>query len=261
MNDYKFLLTPHTGFVKGLCETLSNDFAIDDESDSDLGQTDIHLLSSAHLNIISDPSILAAKLKGLLMLMNGALNVLHGFERYTIWGPLSVSASEGVNFSEISEFKSMNVMQINPFDFHNVQQPHARADNFSRLINLSSKYEPLRVVLGMCALGYDWVNLYRLWETIKEYVYDRYDRGLLNIESTDKNKKYKREGVISMAFNIDANEIKRFTGTANSFELLGYLSRHGKGNAGGALKNPMTRFEASFLVQDAARKFCKLFLM
>ncbi|WP_447881734.1 hypothetical protein [Serratia fonticola] len=261
MYNYNFLLTPHTGFVKGLCGVWSNDFSINDDSDSDLGQTDIHILSSPHLNIISDSNELASKLKGLLMLMNGALSVLHGFERYKSYGPLSVSGSDGINYSKISGFKSMNVTQINPFDFHGIQQPHPRADNLSRLINLSSKYEPLRVVLGMCALGDDWVNLYRLWETIREYVYDRYEKGTLTIPGINKNKKHQRDKIISMAFNIDEKEISRFTGTANSFELLGYLARHGKGSPRGMLKNPMARVDASIFVHDATCKFCGLFLM
>lgn len=261
MYDYSFLLTPHTAFVKGLCGVWSNDFYINDDSDSDLGQTDVHLLSSSHLNIISDPNELASKLKGLLMLMNGALSVLHGFERYKSYGPLSISGSDGINYSEICGFKSMNVTQINPFNFHGIQQPHPRADNFSRLINLSSKHESLRVVLGMCALGDDWVNLYRLWETIREYVYDKYVKGVLNISSANKSKKYQRDKIISMAFNIDEKEISRFTGTANSFELLGYLARHGKGSPGGMLKKPMSRLDASIFVHNATYRFCKLFLM
>lgn len=261
MHDYSFLLTPHTAFVKGLCGVWSNDFYINDDSDSDLGQTDVHLLSSPHLNIISDPNELASKLKGLLMLMNGALSVLHGFERYKSYGPLSISGSDGINYSEICGFKSMNVTQINPFNFHGIQQPHPRADNFSRLINLSSKHESLRVVLGMCALGDDWVNLYRLWETIREYVYDKYVKGVLNISSANKSKKYQRDKIISMAFNIDEKEISRFTGTANSFELLGYLARHGKGSPGGMLKKPMSRLDASIFVHNATYRFCKLFLM
>lgn len=261
MNAYSFLLTPHTAFVKGLCGVWSNDFYINDDSDSDLGQTDVHLLSSPHLNIISDPNELASKLKGLLMLMNGALSVLHGFERYKSYGPLSISGSDGINYSEICGFKSMNVTQINPFNFHGIQQPHPRADNFSRLINLSSKHESLRVVLGMCALGDDWVNLYRLWETIREYVYDKYVKGVLNISSANKSKKYQRDKIISMAFNIDEKEISRFTGTANSFELLGYLARHGKGSPGGMLKKPMSRLDASIFVHNATYRFCKLFLM
>lgn len=261
MYDYSFLLTPHIGFVKGLCGVWSNDFSINDDSDSDLGQTDVHILSSPHLNTISDPNELASKLKGLLMLMNGALSVLHGFERYKSYGPLSISGSDGINYSEICGFKSMNVTQINPFDFHGIQQPHPRAENFSRLINLSSKYESLRVVLGMCALGDDWVNLYRLWETIREYVYDKYVKGALNISGANISKKYQRDKIISMVFNIDEKEISRFTGTANSFELLGYLARHGKGSPGGMLNNPMSRVDASIFVHNATYRFCKLFLM
>ncbi|EQB2463224.1 MULTISPECIES: hypothetical protein [Klebsiella] len=261
MYDYSFSLTPYTGFVKGLCGVCSNDFSIIDDSDSDLGQTDIHLLSSPHLNIISDPNELASKLKGLLMLMNGALSVLYGFERYQSYGPLSISGSDGINYSEICGFKSMDVTQINPFDFHGIQKPHPRADDFSRLINLSSKHESLRVVLGMCALGNDWVNLYRLWETIREYVHDKYVKGTLNIPSANKSKKYQRDKIISMAFNIDEKEISRFTGTANSFELLGYLARHGKGSPGGIVKNPMSRVDASIFVHNATCRFCALFLM
>ncbi|MEQ5127020.1 hypothetical protein ABN225_09495 [Providencia alcalifaciens] len=258
MYDYGFLLTPHTGFVKKLCDVWSNDFSINDDSDSDLGQTDIHILSSPHLNIISDPNELASKLKGLLMLMNGALSVLYGFERYKSYGPLSIDGSDGINYSEIRGFKSMDVTQANPFNFNDIQQTHPHADNFSKLINLSSKHEPLRVVLGMCALGDDWVNLYRLWETIREYVYDEYNKGALNISGA--NKKYQRDKIISMAFNIEEKEISRFTGTANSFELLGYLARHGKGSPGGMLKKPMSRVDASIFVHNATFIFCKLFL-
>lgn len=261
MYNYSFLLTPPTGFVKGLCGTWSNDFSINDDSDSDLGQTDIHILSSPHLNIISDPNVLASKLKGLLMLMNGALSVLYGFERYKSYGPLSISGSDGINYPEIWHFQSIDVTQINPFDFNGIQQIHPRADNFSRLINLSSKYESLRIVLGMCALGDDWVNLYRLWETIREYVYDRFKEGTLNIPNANKDKKYQRDKIIGMAFNIDEKEISRFTGTANSFELLGYLARHGKGSPGRMSENPMARVDASIFVHNATSKFCKLFLM
>lgn len=260
MNNYKFLLTPYTGFVKGLCGAWSNDFSIDDESDSELGQTDIHMLSSPHLNIISDENELASKLKGLLMLMNGSLAVLLGFERYRAFGPLSVSASEGISFSKISNFTTLNITQVNPFDFHGVQMPHARADEFSRLINLASKHEPLRVTLGMCALGDDWVNLYRLWETIREYIHERYKKGILTVPGLNK-KSYQRDKLISLAFNINESDIKRFTGTANSFEMLGYLARHGKGAPGGAIKNPMNRVEASHFVHKATNQFCRLFLM
>lgn len=195
------------------------------------------------------------------MLMNGALSVIYGFERYQSYGPLSISGSDGINYSEICGFKSMDVTQINPFSFNEIQPPHPRANDFSRLINLSSKHESLRVVLGMCALGNDWVNLYRLWETIREYVHDKYVKGTLNIPGTNKDKKYQRDKIISMAFNINEKEISRFTGTANSFELLGYLARHGKGSPGGVLTNPMSRVEASLFVHKATDKFCKLFLM
>ena len=164
-------------------------------------------------------------------------------------------------FLEICGFKSMDVTQVNPFDFHGIQLPHPRANDFSRLINLSSKHESLRVVLGMCALGDDWVNLYRLWETIREYVYNRYDKGTLDIPGANRTKRYKRDKIISMAFNIDEKEISRFTGTANSFELLGYLARHGKGSPGGMLENPMSRIDASIFVHNATHRFCRLFLM
>ncbi|HGN1756377.1 TPA: hypothetical protein ACKRTC_003559 [Proteus mirabilis] len=260
MYDYGFLLTPYTGFVKMLCSVWSNDFSIGDNSDSDLGQTDVHILSSSHLNIISDPNELASKLKGLLMLMDGALSVIHGFEEYKSYGPLSIDGSKGIDYSKIRDFHSMNVTQINPFDSNNIQQPHPKANNFSKLINLSSKNESLRIVLGMCALGNDWVNLYRLWETVREYTYDQYKKGVLNIPGTDRNKKYQKDKIISMVFDIKEKEISRFTGTANSFELLGYLARHGKGSTRGTLNNPMSRVEASNFVYYATRRFCFLFL-
>lgn len=258
MNDYKFRLYPYNNFVKGLCSVSSNDFSIHDDSDSDLGETDVHLLSSSHLNVVSDIDELASKLKGLMMLLNGALAVLHGFERIKTLGVLEIDGSEGVNYSDIVKFKELDVTQKSPFDFNNTCEMHDKADHFSRLINLSSKNEPLRVVLGMCAIGSDWVNLYRIWETIQHYIFERYKDGLITFHEPLKANA-KQLDVICKYLSIDREEVKRFTGTANSFELLGYLGRHGKGSTN-ALSNPMSRVEASQFVNRASRMFCNIYL-
>ncbi len=261
MNDYKFLLTPYTGYVKSLCGLSSNDFNIHDASDSDLGQTDVHLLSSPHLNIASDPNELASKLKGLLMLMNGSLAVLLRFQNYDHYGFLSIDGSDGVPFLDIAHFKTLDVTQVNPFNPDDIKPLHPRANDFSRLINLASKHEELRIILGMCALGNDWVNLYRLWETVKEFTYERFQKNILILPDEKKSKaKYRRDDVICKAFKIDEKEMKLFTGTANSFELLGYMSRHGKKEPSkGIMTTQMTRAKAIEFVHAAVFQFCKLY--
>lgn len=52
--NYLFRLTPYTAFVKGLVNVNSNDFAISDESDSDIGCNDLHVLTSPHINSLTD---------------------------------------------------------------------------------------------------------------------------------------------------------------------------------------------------------------
>ncbi|PQK77165.1 hypothetical protein CG428_08840 [Pantoea ananatis] len=255
MSNYSFSLTPYNNFVKGLCSIHSNDFSIVDDSDSDLGQTDVHILSSIHMNVIEDINELKTKLKGLLMLMNGALSVIYGFERFNTLGHLSINGSEGVNYHEIDGFKSMDITQTNPFSKSHIQNTHEKACAFSKLINLSSKVESLRIILGMCALGSDWVNLYRIWETVTQFYYEEYSQGEM-LSNGKPRKKINKNDLMAIELNIEKNEVSRFTGTVNSFEMLGYLSRHGKGSVSHIIRNPMERLDASNLVRQACVIYC-----
>lgn len=258
-HDYSFRLTPYTGYVKELCGVKSYDFNIYDDSDSEIGSTDMHVLTSPHLNIISDPIELAKKLKGLLMILNGSLSILIGFERHYSRGFLSIDYSDGIEFSSISDFNSLDITQANPFNFHGINKPHTDANHLSRLVNLSSKYEDLRIVLGLCGMEYSWVNLYRIWETISFYVRKHYIEGKITIPNPSKKLSQAKQ-IISQAFRIDEREISRFTGTANSFEMLGFLARHGRGQHS-VINDPMTRLEASIFVHRAARTFCNIYLL
>lgn len=255
MNDYRFLLTPYISSVKSLCLSQSYDFCISDESDTEIGMSDIHILSSVHLNSINDIDLLQEKLKGLIMLINGALSIIHGFELFkTKFGEVSISGSEGISYSDIQSFKEMDVTQINPFDFNNPQLKHPEADKLSSIINLSSNDSDVMTVVGMCSLGADWVNLNRILETVRELTRDfnKKNPSILNYKSK------KADDIIAHAFSLDANEINRFTGTVNSFELLGFLSRHGKSSTKNRSSNPMCRIDATILIHSLVNGYINL---
>jgi len=255
LNNYGFSLTPHTSFVKGLCDIYSNDFSIIDESDSSLGQTDVHIFCSIHLNLIVDLNELRTKLKGLLMIINGTIAVTQGFERHKNIGFVTIDGCDGVSYSEMEKIHSMDVTQVNPFNISNLQEMHKKADVISKLINLSSKNENLRIILGMCAIGSDWVNLYRILETVAQCIQDDYNQGKIQIHGNIK-KKLKKIELMTKVLNIDSAQVKLFTRTVNSFEMLGYLSRHGKGSVSNDNANPMSRLDASNLVNQACRHYC-----
>lgn len=258
--DYRFRLSPQNSWVANLCDSQSYDYVISDESDSEVGATDVHIFSSVHLDSTSDLATLRCKLKGMLMLISGALRVIHGFEIYDkVFGDLSISASENVNFQDLIKFKELDVTQINPFDFHNPQIKHPRADPLSFLVNLSSKDEDVMTILGMCSLGVDWVNLYRVYETVCEFTNIMVENNTMpyhwenNLNKKPK-KKYNKDEIAAIVFDIEYQRIKDFKGTANSFKLLGYLGRHGKGNNNN-MTNPMSRSNASLLVNEITKKF------
>ncbi|WP_157133705.1 hypothetical protein [Enterobacter mori] len=112
---YCFRLSPYTDFVKGLTRVNPNDFDIYDDSSSESGPTDIHILTSPHIDLLNDENEIYQKVKGFLMLINGALSISLGFERYKWLGPLKIDAAEGVNVSYIDAFESSDIDETSPF--------------------------------------------------------------------------------------------------------------------------------------------------
>lgn len=261
LNNYRFQIEPYTGPVKALCEIKSYDFSINDESDTEEGVSDNHILESPHLNSVSDIELLKRKIKGFLMLFNGALIAVHGFEKAkNRYGYISIANSEGVNYSDISSFKDLDTVQINPFSFDLINPLHPEADKLSTIINMSSKYEDIRTIVAMCSIGSDWVNLYRIFETTVAYTMDFMHKNteLHGIKIGKKN----HSCLASELFGLDEINLSRFTGTVNSFELIGFLSRHGKSyKTRKTMPNPMTRLDATIFINEFVMKFINFRLM
>lgn len=254
---YKFRLAPYSSFVKGLTRHNSHDFCIYDESDSDLGELDVHFLSSPHIDCLSNEAEIISKLKGLLMMINGALSVDYNFERFERFGPLTITASEGISFSLVEKIDSLDVAQLSPFDPSNVYEEINDAPIYSRLVNAASKKHEVRVILGMCSLQHDWVNLYRIWDTLTYFTTEEFKKDPSFLPSVTK-KKYQGKDLMAALCNTTLQEVSSFTGTANSFELLGLSSRHGILSAGsGNTQQGMTRTDAMKLVRTGCVNYLK----
>lgn len=253
--NYSFRLTPYTAFVKGLANVNSNDFAISDESDSDIGCNDLHVLTSPHINSLNDEKEVTRKLKGLLMLINGALSISFGFERF---GPLGIDASEGISLSHITNIESLDIEQSSPFASGVDMKLATNAQEYSKLVYAASQRYDVRVILGMCSMRHDWVNLYRLWDTLSHFISEEYSNDNAFIPDIKKTKPQTKD-LVSALCGIPLADISAFTATANSFELLGLASRHGIGGtgSGGNPQKTMNRSEAMKFIWTICQRYLR----
>ncbi|HDS2562305.1 TPA: hypothetical protein QHU55_004680 [Klebsiella aerogenes] len=256
--NYSFRLTPYTAFVKGLANVNSNDFAISDESDSDIGCNDLHVLTSPHINSLTDEKEVTRKLKGLLMLINGALSISFGFEQFERFGPLGIDASEGISLSHVTNIESLDIEQSSPFASGVDMKLATNAQEYSKLVYVASQRYDVRVILGMCSMRHDWVNLYRLWDTLSHFISEEYSNDNAFIPDIKKTKPQTKD-LVSALCGIPLADISAFTATANSFELLGLASRHGIGGtgSGGNPQKTMNRSEAMKFIWTICQRYLR----
>ncbi|CAI3952462.1 hypothetical protein [Commensalibacter papalotli (ex Botero et al. 2024)] len=90
---------------------------------------------------------------------------------------------------------------------------------FNFLLYLSNKYDDIYILLKICALEIDWVNLYRIYESLDDIVKIQSSYPYLKEEKGKKDK-------IIKCLDIKKNR-DRLTRPANNFSILGLSSRHG----------------------------------
>ncbi|OUI78580.1 hypothetical protein HK18_06690 [Commensalibacter intestini] len=92
-------------------------------------------------------------------------------------------------------------------------------DFFNFLLYLSNKYDDIYILLKLCALEIDWVNLYRIYESLEDIVKVQSNYPYLKEETGKRGK-------IIKILDIKDNK-ERLTRPANHFSILGLSARHG----------------------------------
>lgn len=212
--------------------------------DSDDHQTEQYFLRSNHFKGIDDPQQIYSSMSGLIQLINGASAIEWGFNDYIRRGSIKLdqlycSTEEYPSDSDWTYARvSGEVLPSNPF---------IGSAKSSRLLNpfctLTTGYIELCIeredvfnLLRQISVGFDWRNLYCIWDTVCHY-------------SGGVKKIIKDLG-------LDESRIKAFTGTANNFGVLGLEARHGV--MGWQIpKNTVNHEEAIDIVNEIVVKYFK----
>ncbi len=215
----------------------SADFKIYEDSEDHLA--DAYFLESPHLDGLEKQQIIE-NLKGLLELINGAVALHWGFNNAFSLHKLSFvdlyfSDTEFPHDGDYSIATHMpqiaNVPACSPFSkkVPLKSQIESCGDIISARVRMAESNEAVTVLLRQASAGFDWRNLYSIWDTV--------------IYFCGGEKEAIKE------LNIDINKKSAFTGTANSFAVLGPAARHGE-KGWKVPKNLMTLDEANEFIHS-----------
>lgn len=214
-------------------------FSIGDISDDHEGE--FFLLHSNHMNGLEDANEVFSAYQGLVELLNGSLALEWGFDGISRRGFLSIdeifiSSQDYSKFEKIEVDK--NILASNPFigkpDFNSIHAPFTYKT--TAYLELALEHEDIFQLLRLLAAGFDWRNLYCIWDTVSFY--------------SGGSK------VTPKALGLDEERIKAFTGTVNNFGVLGVAARHGV--MGWTVpKNIVTHEEAITIINDVVEKYLK----
>lgn len=173
------------------------------------GDISKYYFTSIHLNNLNSPKEIWARGKSLFSLYKG-YRILF-YNPYEVFSDLTAirltSLYEANNlFNPLPNHNKI----IQSYPFCNIESKKSR--DYKTIFSTSIKNEDLLNILLQLGNGIDWINLYSVLDTIKFYT---------------KKKKIAFKRILELA-GYDENDIKKFTGTANNFGLLGVDARHGK---------------------------------
>jgi hypothetical protein len=212
--------------------------------DSDDHQAEQFFLQSNHFKGVEDPRQIYTSTIGLIQLVNGASAIHWGFNDCIRRGIIKL---DGLYFTT-KEFPSdsdwtsasisSEILPSNPFigkpDTSKWLNPFNSAA--TGYIELCIEQEDIFNLLRQISVGFDWRNLYCIWDTVCHY------SG--GVKNTIKG------------LGLDKKQIQAFTGTANNFGVLGLEARHGA--MGWQIpKNTVNHDEAIAIVNDVVVKYLK----
>ncbi len=223
----------------------SPDFNIFEDSEDHLSAA--YFFESVHLNGVTEIEVVIGRLKGMLELIHGAIALNWGFNtafsnhRITYQDIYYTDAEyAGVDDYEMSlhRYQLNDIPPCAPFAAQLTYEEQKRAFNNSiaATVRMASNTEAIETLLRQISYGFDWRNLYSIWDTIAYFMGGE------------------KQAVAQL--NLDANQKSAFTGTANSFTVLGPAARHGlKGWA--VPEKLMSHDDACKFIETATKAFLK----
>ena len=217
-------------------------FSIFDDSDDHLAEQ--YFLKSSHFTSNENAEEVYSAACGLVQLINGAAAIDWGFNNYSRRGSIQINDIffTSVEIPRDSDWVNARVEKkhpaSNPFigemDKSHFLNPFS--NKTTSYIELCLEYEDVFHLLRQVSVGFDWRNLYCIWDTICHY-----SGGVKNTIKT---------------LELDEVKIKAFTGTVNNFEILGLEARHGV--MGWKIpKNTVNHEEAINIVGDVVSRYLK----
>ena len=211
-------------------------------NDSDDYEADQYFLVSRHFDNVESKEQVFSMASGLIKLINGALAIEYGFLEYRKRGSLEI---KGVYSSDIDnptdsqwkhQFFPNNVVPSNPFIneaiSYNLSYPYKYLT--TAYIEMCLEHEDVFNLLLQISAASDWVGLYSILDTVTYY-----GSGLKKVISD---------------LGLDNSAINAFTGTSNSYGILGIQARHGiKGWE--IPNNTVTLDEAMSIINDVVVKY------
>ncbi|MGM7448391.1 hypothetical protein ACP7H9_07740 [Idiomarina sp. ST20R2A10] len=223
----------------------SPDFCIFEDSEDHLGEA--YFLESVHLNGETDLNVVLGKIKGLLELINGAAAIHWGFNNIFINDKLrfrealySDLESPGLDdYSTYSQhFNLSEIPPLKPFtkNLSASELIEIKDTGISARVRMAESRDEISKLLRQISYGFDWRNLYSIWDTVTYYCGGE------------------KKAVADLSINQQHKAA--FTGTANSFALLGPDARHGeKGWA--EPSSTMSHDDAKEFVHTTVRAYLK----
>lgn len=188
-------------------------FSVFDHSDDH--ESENYFLHSSHFEGNESEQEVCSSALGLIQLINGAYAINLGFNDHNRRGNIAAEKLLYTKFEDPSDADWTTVKidnsfpPSNPFIGKEDSSAHINpySHNVTAFIELSLKNEDVFNIVRQVAIGYDWRNLYCIWDTVSHYC--------------GGSKRAIKE------LGLDETKIKAFTGTANNFEVLGLEARHG----------------------------------
>ncbi len=212
--NWLILLRGNRQVLYGLAQFMSSPhFNVYQDSEDHLGEA--YYLEFHHIQGKDNLEEVVSATKGLIQLLNGALAIDYGFNQYQRYGSLSV---DRLFYSEKKEPSDSDWSQAVFLDNIPASNPFIGSEQKSRWVNpfshkttaylqLCVDNEDVFNLLRQSSIVFDWRNLYCIWDTISYHC-----NGQKNAISS---------------LGLDEKKISAFTGTANSFGVLGIEARHG----------------------------------
>mgnify|MGYP000709407578 CR=1 FL=1 len=217
-------------------------FSVFQDSEDHLAEQ--FFLRSNHFKGVEDPQQIYSSTIGLIQLINGASAIHWGFNDYIRRGhvkfdELYFSTEEYPSDADWTSARvSGEILPSNPFigkaSTSKWLNPYNSAT--TGYIELCIEHEDIFILLRQISVGFDWRNLYCIWDTVCHY-------------SGGVKKIIKDLG-------LDEKQVKAFTGTVNNFGVLGLEARHGV--MGWKIpKNTVSHTEAIAIVNNVVVKYLK----